>query len=732
MLAGSARAAEVRAVVKEVKADQRMLVFAAGGKDHGVRVPTDVKVVDGEGRVLPEGIASKQLQPGVSVTLVVEATDGKRVLRTIRLQTAGHDVPTPTKPSSRQPQQETSHLTPLTDLGPERYQGFEGGLYPEGRNNRPAEHEAAGVALAGQIRPLDAAGRPADDGTIVLLGIGFSNTVQAFNGFQEAVQADPQVNPHLVLVNGAVGGRSAAMIQNPDDQKLGTQYWATVDERLQAAHVTREQVQVVWIKETDPAPHQGGFPKYIQTLEQELTKIVQILPRRFPNVRLAYLSSRTYGGWAMRRPNGAEAGNSEPFSYESGFAVKWLIERQIAGDAELNFAADRGDAKAPWLSWAAYLWTNGAVPRKDGVFFAYDDFSERDRMHESPAGQKKVGGLLLKFFKTDPTTRAWFVNSSDANAELNAENDWERLSDGSLGKTTEFAGVGGLSIPAYIRKPAGPGPFPVVMLLHGGQYGPGAAYAMGRSTRSPTKEFIDAGWAVYSIDYRPVEGLSIEPVEFDDTVEAVKAVRKFPFVDPQRIGLFGCSHGAQVGSRVVSRAKLQGAVLCAPAALDLTEVKRAADRGEPLVPILQKLVRDMEQKHKATADEIWKDPAKYGYSSAITEVADVACPVLIVNGKNDDNSPTSIIEIYVRKLKAAGKQVETYLPDNGPHGFYVGRPDIAETKEAARRAVAFFQRQFKEPTPAEPSRASQAPPTQYQYGPMDWVDPDRTVPDGAS
>lgn len=72
----------------------------------------------------------------------------------------------PVKPSSPPPSQDTSRLTPLTDLGPERYQGFEGGLYPDGRNDRPAEHEAAGIALAGQVRPLGpsgAAGRRRQD-----------------------------------------------------------------------------------------------------------------------------------------------------------------------------------------------------------------------------------------------------------------------------------------------------------------------------------------------------------------------------------------------------------------------------------------------------------------------------------------------------------------------------------------------------------------------------------------
>jgi hypothetical protein len=281
-------------------------------------------------------------------------------------------------------------------------------LYPEGRNTRPANHEAAGVKLAEQVQPLDTEGKASSDGKIVLLGIGFSNTVQAFAGFMKVAQRYRDVNPKLVLVNGAVGGMSAAMVQNPDDQKRGTQYWTMVDERLKAAGMTRAQVQVVWIKETDPAPHEGGFPKYTQTLESELMKIVQVLHRRFPNLKLAYLSSRTYGGWA-RRPGGGVPGNSEPFSYESGFAVKWLIERQLRGEAALNFDPAKGEVRTPWLSWAAYLWTNGKTPRGDGVFFTTDDFQEKDRMHESPQGQEKVGNLLLSFFKTDPTTKPWFV-----------------------------------------------------------------------------------------------------------------------------------------------------------------------------------------------------------------------------------------------------------------------------------------------------------------------------------
>src|SRR5262245_21558498 len=57
---------------------------------------------------------------------------------------------------------------PLVDLPPGLYQGFEGGLYPQGANQRPGGHEQAADRLA-RPRLLDAAGLPdALNGRIVL------------------------------------------------------------------------------------------------------------------------------------------------------------------------------------------------------------------------------------------------------------------------------------------------------------------------------------------------------------------------------------------------------------------------------------------------------------------------------------------------------------------------------------------------------------------------------------
>lgn len=135
--------------------------------------------------------------------------------------------------------------------------------------------------------------------------------------------------------------------------------------------------------------------------------------------------------------------------------------------------------------------------------------------------------------------------------------------------------------------------------------------------------------------------------------------------------------------------------------MDFIEIKKAMHSGVKLVPILSTILADMERKYGAPMEEIASDPARYGYSSGITEAARVRCPILIENARDDDNSPPSVVAAWVAALRAAGRQVETYEPEQGGHAFYFGRPQIPATAEAARRAVAFFEKAFQTVSPPE-------------------------------
>jgi hypothetical protein len=129
---------------------------------------------------------------------------------------------------------------------------------------------------------------------------------------------------------------------------------------------------------------------------------VQIIKTRYPNTRIVYVSSRIYGGYATTGLN------PEPYAYESGLSMKWLIEQQIQGAPALNHDPQRGPAVAPFLQWGPYLWADGVVPRSDGLTWVVGEF-QSDGTHPSSPGQAKVANLLLQFLINSPTSRVWFV-----------------------------------------------------------------------------------------------------------------------------------------------------------------------------------------------------------------------------------------------------------------------------------------------------------------------------------
>ena len=301
-------------------------------------------------------------------------------------------------------------LTPLTDLtGEAQYKGQDGGLYGGGKNEPPDKHFQAAIRIASRIQPVDSEGKPSSKGKIVLISVGMSNTTQEFRSFMSLANRDEQKSPLVALVDGAQGGMEASAWANPERaRQMGRpDPWSVLEQRLKEAGYSAGQVQVAWIKQAraDPASL-GEFPRHAQELRDNMAVIVRKLKQRYPDLRIAYLSSRIYAGYAVTPLN------PEPYAYESAFAVRWLIQDQIGGKNHLNYDPTGVVVEAPYLLWGPYLWADGVKGRRaDDLIWKRADLAG-DGTHPSPSGQRKVAELLLRFFKTDATAKTWFVKQT--------------------------------------------------------------------------------------------------------------------------------------------------------------------------------------------------------------------------------------------------------------------------------------------------------------------------------
>ena len=384
---------EATGTLKKVDAESGRIIVFANGQDRYLKIADDVKVVGTDGKPLDGGIKSSALKAGATVTLTVDLEPGGPVLRALRLG-AG----TPGRNGPMLEGKASVGIKPLTDMtAADTYKGEDGGLYGGGRNEPPPALLVLAKEETARIVPLDDQGKPARDGKIGLVSLSMSNATMEYSVFKQLADADPEKSPSVAIVDCAQGGQAMAQWVDPQGRA-----WTEADRRLANAQVRPEQVQVIWVKLANVRPT-GTLQEHGQKLQRDTTELLHNAQQRFPNLRIAYLSGRIYGGWAVTPLN------PEPYAYEGNLVVRWLIRDQAKGSPELNHDPARGTVKAPLLLWGPYLWADGTTPRMtDGLVWEREDLAA-DGTHPSLRGRKKVAEMLLKFFKNDPLARTWFV-----------------------------------------------------------------------------------------------------------------------------------------------------------------------------------------------------------------------------------------------------------------------------------------------------------------------------------
>ena len=251
----------------------------------------------------------------------------------------------------------------------------------------------------------------------------------------------------------------------------------------------------------------------------------------------------------------------------------------------------------------------------------------------------------------------------------------------------------------YLRKPPGDGPFPAVVLVHGGliEFPPGTL--RDTALRAYPSRFLEAGYVTAVITYRSrTEPLFEAAPSLADVTAAVEYVRGFPFVDPRSVIVNGCSGGGDLALRVAALAALPAVVAEEPAplmthfvTLDLLEGWFA---GEDIDANLVDLYRS------AGGSDVFRET-----------IGRIDSPILLLQGDEKSEVNEFNAEILIPELQSAGKdlRVANYA---GAHCFaFDGESPTA--LEAFRFVDAYFKEQIAvQPTPLDPALVNHVPATQ--------------------
>lgn len=260
----------------------------------------------------------------------------------------------------------------------------------------------------------------------------------------------------------------------------------------------------------------------------------------------------------------------------------------------------------------------------------------------------------------------------------------------------------GLYTAVGVRRPDGPGPFPIVLLAsgNGGEGMPWIRDAV-RNRGYIMDRLLEAGFACAWLRYRTEVELGYNdggplvrdrrqgremfnraPLEYEDEIAVIEHVKHLPWVDPDRVGLIGMSHGGEMILKIASEYHgVAAAVASEPAAhefLALTPDDSALVKAETGL-------RDIENMQMA---EVAKVRARIDMEVARARIASIRTPILVM-GREDDHLQ-GIFRTTYELLAEAGKPVEWTSYDHDLHGFIYplrGQDGAYEVNDEQHRAI---------------------------------------------
>jgi dipeptidyl aminopeptidase/acylaminoacyl peptidase len=244
----------------------------------------------------------------------------------------------------------------------------------------------------------------------------------------------------------------------------------------------------------------------------------------------------------------------------------------------------------------------------------------------------------------------------------------EALGDSPAGVTTRFVfPTSGSNAEAYLTRPAGPGPFPLMILLHGHTLASFGAESIVPEAEAFASDLCYAGLAVSLPGYGATEVRpGMDPkITLNVVLDAVSLIKNLPWIDPKHLYLYGFSRGAFFTSLLANQIEgLKGIVLHSGA----YDLNRLYDETSSLW--LRSMLNPTGEKNSKLI-------------SILPEVPTWRAPTLVLHGEKDFLIPVKQATLLRDSLEVAKKHYRFVLYPNNGHRL--------PPEDVRKKATAFLE-----------------------------------------
>ena len=247
-----------------------------------------------------------------------------------------------------------------------------------------------------------------------------------------------------------------------------------------------------------------------------------------------------------------------------------------------------------------------------------------------------------------------------------------------------------LEVEAFLTKPVGLNVnerYPLIVNIHGGPHG-----QQGPSFNTRNQVYAAHGWATLMVNYRGSTGYGqafADAVfadqngnEAQDVLYAVSAaLRRYPWIDRNRLGVEGTSYGGQLSTWLITQ----------------TNIFKAAIPTAAITNIISYNYMTYYNQYEAMEWGVYPHQGNLMDTllqrSSIRHVANAHTPTMLVHGENDNDVPIAEAEQFYIGLKDVGTEaVMVRYPREG-HGIRESKHVVDWTE----RSIRWYEKHFPKP-----------------------------------